>query len=49
MEPEEALIVTINAKGNIFCQKKLTKKEKKCIKRYARMNNLKIISILDNV
>ena len=28
MEPEEALIVTINGKGAIFCQKKLTKKEK---------------------
>lgn len=29
MEPEEALIVTLNGKGNIFCQKKLTKEEKK--------------------
>lgn len=29
MNPEEALIVTINAKGNIFCQKKMTEEEKK--------------------
>lgn len=28
MKPEEALIVTINGKGSIFCQKKLTKREK---------------------
>lgn len=27
MMPEEAFIVTINEKGNIFCQKKLTKEE----------------------
>ncbi len=27
--PEEALIVTLNGKGEIFCQKKLSKKEKK--------------------
>lgn len=29
MNPEEALIVTINAKGDIFCQKKMTKEEMK--------------------
>lgn len=29
MNPEEALIVTINAKENIFCQKKMTEEEKK--------------------
>lgn len=29
MMPEEALIVTINGKGDIYCQKKLSKKEKK--------------------
>lgn len=29
MMPEEALIVTINGKGSMFCQKKLTEKEMK--------------------
>ena len=29
MMPEEALIVTINAKGDFYCQKKLSKKELK--------------------
>lgn len=29
MMPEEAFIVTMNEKGNIFCQKKLTKEEMK--------------------
>lgn len=29
MEPEEALIVTINGKGDMFCQKKLSPEEKK--------------------
>lgn len=29
MMPEEALIVTINEKGDIYCQKKLSEKEKK--------------------
>ena len=29
INPEEALIVTINAKGNVFCQKKMTEEEKK--------------------
>ena len=29
MMPEEAFIVTINSKGNIFCQKKLSNKEMK--------------------
>ena len=37
MEPEEALLVTINGKGNFFCQKKDVKKEmKKEVKKIKR-------------